>query len=178
MTNEKPNNQVEAPKAPLNERLNKFYQEKNDFRKINGGCAIKADIDATLADLSLVTKPTQENLSGLVRAAVESKDAKRRKLEEIWTEKISMGATHIGILDGVVGFYKGEEKLPEDNIALKISALPMELEFREEEKTQLRDRFKDLREKFKREFFGTSSVIAKVEQPPKDDAQAMGGTID
>ena len=168
---------MEAPKAPLNERLNKYYQEKNDFRKVNGGCAIKADIGATLADLSLVTKPTQENLPGLVRAAVESKDAKSRKLEEIWAEKIAMGATHIGILDGVVGFYKGEEKLPEDNVALKISALPLDLELRDKEKTQVRDRFKELREQFKKEFFGTPTV-APLEVKPQDDAQAMGGVID
>ncbi len=179
MANEKSNNQVEAPKAPLSERLNKYYQEKNEFRKMNGGCAIKADIDATLADLSLVTKPTQENLPGLVRAAVESKDAKARKLEEIWAEKISMGATHIGIIDGVVGFYKGEEKLPENNVALKISALPLDLELRDQEKTQVRDRFKELREQFKKEFFGGApAAVTKVEEPSQDDAEAKGGTLD
>ncbi|MCC6643545.1 hypothetical protein IT411_02245 [Candidatus Peregrinibacteria bacterium] len=147
MTEQDPN------KLPVEARVDQYYQQKFEYKKINGGCALKADIDTTLADLALVTKPTQENLPGKVRAALESKDAKGRKLEEIWADKVAQGATHIGILDGVVNFYKGEEKLPDDNIPLRVHALPLELELREKERNQVKDRFKEMREQFKLAFF-------------------------
>jgi hypothetical protein len=126
-----------AAKTPVVERLDNYWVDKNKWKAMNGGCAIEGDLVKTLANLAAGVKPAKENLPAMVRSAVERKDAQGRKLEQIWAEKITEGATHVGVLEGVFHFFRGEDILPEDNVPLKIPALPPLLQMRDEEKRLL-----------------------------------------
>lgn len=118
---------------PVTDRLDMFWLEKNKWKAINGGCEITPDVTATLTELAANTRPPQENLAAMVRSSVERKDAAGRTLEQIWAEKIAEGATHVGILDGVFHFFKGEEILQEQTVPLEIPVAPPLLQLREEE---------------------------------------------
>lgn len=124
---------MESDNVPVTDRLDNFWLEKNRWKEINGGCEITSDIKATLTELAASTRPPRENLAAMVRSAVERKDAAGRSLEQIWAEKITEGATHVGILDGVFHFFKGEDILLEKNVDMKIPAAPLLLQLREEE---------------------------------------------
>lgn len=120
--------------------MDNYWQEKNDWKKINGGCPVTPDVEDTLKNLSASVRPQHENLSAMIRASVEKRDVQGRPLEQIWAEKIAAGANFVGVLDGVFHFFKGEQILAEDNKPLRISALPAMFEFREKEKQAIHDR--------------------------------------
>lgn len=145
---EQPNNQTipEAPKSALTDRVDQFYAEKNDWKKLNGGCPISADIDATLQLLQMKLHPTTENVPGMVRASVLNYAVGGQTFEQIWADKLAEGANFVGVVDGVFGFYRGEEKLKTNNKPLQISAMPVVLEFREREKELIKDRAKIARQ--------------------------------
>lgn len=133
MENLNENQNLETKKLPLTERLDNWWLDKNSYKGFNGGCAIEADPTKTLQLLSDNVMPRQDNLPDLVRTSVEGHDKQHRALEVIWAEKIAEGATHVGVLEGSFHFFKGEDILPEDNVDLRISALPPILQFRERE---------------------------------------------
>lgn len=138
---ENPGQQPEVqPKLALGQRVDNYWLEKNDWKRINGGCPISPDPVATLKTLSENVRPVHENLAAMVRSSLERRDKQGRSMEEIWAEKISAGANYVGVLEGVFHFFKDEEILAEDNKDLRISALPAMLEFREKEKQLIRDR--------------------------------------
>lgn len=129
----------------LEVRIDQFWAEKNEWKKINGGCAISPDkdLEKTLKLLEESVLPKQENLSAMVRASVEKQDAQGRKLAEIWGEKIAQGVNIVGIQDGVFHFYKDSEILAENNKPLRISAMPAVLQLREKEKAMVSSRVRE-----------------------------------
>lgn len=124
----------DQPNSPFMNRLDEYWLDKNKWKAMNGGCEISGDMAATLATLAANVRPPFENLSAMVRSAVERKDAAGRTLEQVWAEKITEGATHVGVLDGVFHFFKGEDILPEKNVVLEIPAMPPILQMREQER--------------------------------------------
>lgn len=164
--------QMPEVKPGLSDRVDKFWAEKNEWKKINGGCAISPDVDATLKLLAANTRPIYENLPAMIRATVEKRDKQGRKLEEIWATKITEGANYVGVLDGVFHFFKGEEVLSEDNKELRFSALPAILQFRDKEKEMVRARTREamaaLRADFQQSEFGNfvgAAPVAPLETP-------------
>lgn len=137
MENLQENQSMDIPRQPLTERLDNWWLEKNNFKAFNGGCAIEADSVKTLELLRDNVQPRQENLPDMIRASVIEHDKQHRVLEVIWAEKIAEGATHVGVLDGSFHFFKGEEILPEDNVDLRISAMPAILQLRAKEKQMI-----------------------------------------
>lgn len=169
-------------KLGLSDRVDKFWAEKNDWKKINGGCAISPDVNATLKLLAQNVRPIYENLPAMIRASVEKRDKQGRKLEEIWPAKISEGANYVGVLDGVFHFFKGEEVLSEDNKELRFSALPAILQFRDKEKEMVRARTREamaaLRADFQQSEFGNFVGAAPVSAPPdpQGEVRLEGGS--
>lgn len=133
---EKQNENLPKPEVrpQLADRLDSWWLEQNAWKALNGGCAISADLKGTLELLRDNVLPRREDLPELVRRTVEGKDKSKRDLETIWAEKITEGATHVGVLEGAFHFFRGEEMLPEDNDDLRINALPPILRFRAIEK--------------------------------------------
>lgn len=123
---------VEATQLSLTERVDKYYVEKNAWKNMNGGCAISADLEETLLRLREAVKPRQEDLPGMLRAAIDSYAVEGQTIEQIWAQKIVEGANFIGVINGIFGFYKGEEQLVVNTKPLKISGLPVILEYRRE----------------------------------------------
>lgn len=154
-----PEKLVLEPKPALTDRVDQFWLERNEWKKINGGCAISPDLNATLKLLTENVRPAQSDLAGMIRATVEKRDKQGRKLEEIWAGKIAEGANFVGVVEGVFHFFKNEEILTEENHPLKISALPALLQFREKEKAMVRSRTREamasLRANFQQSEFGS-----------------------
>ncbi len=142
-------NQQSNGTGGLNDRFGNYWQDKNDWKNINGGCPIKADLKITLQDLKANCQPVFENLPAMVRSSVEKNDKQRRSLEQIWMEKIAEGASHVGVIDGVFHFFKGEEIIPEDNVDMRIPVMPPILQFRETEKQQIKEKMSALRKQFR-----------------------------
>ena len=134
-----------TPLGAVDVRVDQFWAEKNEWKKINGGCAISPDkdLEKTLKLLAENISPKQENLAEMVRVSVEKQDSQGRKLAEIWGEKIAQGVNIVGIQDGVFHFYKDSEILAEDNKPLRISAMPAVLQLREKEKAMVSNRIRE-----------------------------------
>ena len=159
-------------KLPLPDRLDQRQLKLNEFQKINGGCVISADIEATLQKLKEACKPTTENLPARVRSSVEKTDKQGRPLDVIWSEKIAEGATHVGVIDGAFHFFKGDQILSENNKDFRMSALPPVWQMREEEKAKVREGVKaqiaELRSHFRQSEFTNfvgGPVVAPVQEP-------------
>lgn len=132
-------------KLSLTERADQYFDKANEWRGLNGGCPISADVEATLKSLTESVRPIQPDLAAKIRAAVLQYGDGSESFGQIWANKIAEGANYVGVVDGVFAFYKGDQKLETANKPLKISALPPLLEFREKEKELVRDRARDAR---------------------------------
>lgn len=102
------------------ERLAMESSKQHAFEKMNGGCAISADVDETLKRLTAEVRPINENLAATVRYNAERVDAAGRKLEEIWADQMKNGANIVGVIDGTFHFFRNNEVLPDKNKALRI----------------------------------------------------------
>lgn len=124
-------------KESLSQRLDDFAEKETAYLQINGGARISGNIEESLKLLTENIFPKLDNLPTIIRRAVETRDKQGRSLEEIWQEKIQQGANFIGVLNGVFHFFKDEEILSEDNVDLKVSALPRILRMREVERQKI-----------------------------------------
>ena len=154
-----------APKSALVERVDQYYAEKNDWKKLNGGCPISQDIDATLLLLKHSVHPVNEDLELMVKSSILKYAVEGETVEKIWTDKIAEGANFVGVVDGVFGFYRGEEKLRTNNKPLQISAMPVVLEFREKEKELIKDRAKLARQSLMANLRAEMSGASPAEAP-------------
>jgi|GEM_PF-6063399 len=184
-------NSVEQPgdqkdfqsKLSIAEKVDQFWAEKNEWKKINGGCPISPDkdLEKTLKLLAESVSPKWENLAEMVRVSVEKQDARGRKLSEIWVEKLAQGVNIVGVQDGVFHFYKDSEILAEDNKALRISTMPAVLQLREKEKTLLSSRVREailaLRADIQKGGVGGASSVNEVaSQDVSGTVRLSGGT--
>lgn len=175
---EQPNNQVgvgaagNQPKLGFMERVDQYYAEKNNWKKLNGGSPISTDINATLELLNANVHPTSPNLAEMVKASVLKYAAEGQTFEQIWSDKILEGANFVGIVDGVFGFYKGEEKLPTNNKPLQISAMPVVLELREKERSMVMNRAKLARGAMMADFQAKVEVVPAVVAPVVEESVA------
>ena len=163
-----------APRAGFVERVDQFYAEKNDWKKMNGGCPISADINATLELLSSSVHPAVADLPAMVRASVLKYAAEGQSFEQIWSDKISEGGNFVGVVDGVFGFYRGEEKLQTNNKPLQISAMPAVLQLREKERSMVKDRAKLAREALLADFRGPKVEISVPPAIKSEDSLSPG----
>ncbi len=146
----------------LSQRLNDFTEQETAYLKINGGSKILGNMEESLKLLAENIFPRQDNLPEMIRRAIESRDKQGRSLEEIWQEKIQQGADYIGVLDGTFHFFKGEEILDEDNVDLRVSALPRILRMREVERNRII-------EDSKRELSSLKAELVSDQTPPQND---------
>lgn len=114
----------------LSERLTNYSQEKNQWRNLNGGCAIGENMEETLSKLTNSVQPQQENLPDLVRGAIQKYSANGQTIEQIWEEKRADGANYVGVIDGEFKFYQGERELRVETRPLSIPATPRIFEYR------------------------------------------------
>lgn len=143
-----PNNQgndLSIKNLSLTERADQYMEKQNEWKNLNGGCVISADIELTLKNLTEMVKPATPDLSAMIRAAVLQYGDGKASFTQIWADKIAEGANYVGVIDGVFAFYKGNQKLETANKPLRISALPPLLEFREKEKELVRDQAREAR---------------------------------
>jgi len=168
---EQPNNQgvngaaANQPRPGFMDRVDIYYAEKNNWKKMNGGSPISPDIDGTLELLRSNVHPTTENLAAMVRASVLKYAVEGQTFEQIWTDKISEGANYVGVVDGVFGFYRGEEKLPTNNKPLLISAMPVALEFREKEREMVKEKARQARQAMMADFKAKAEIpVVEVTQ--------------
>ena len=145
-------------RSNLSDRLNQYYLEKNSWKELNGGCPISADIEGTLDLLSKKVFPKQDNLPEMVKASIVDNAEEGQTLEQIWTDKLAEGANFVGIVAGLFGFYRGEEKLQIRNKPLSISGTPLIYQLRkveqEEMRAQIRKTVNDLKNKSVEPVFG------------------------
>jgi hypothetical protein len=146
LNNQGASSESQEPKnLSLAERADQYLEKQNAWRNLSGGCPISADVEATLTNLSASVRPIQPDLAAMIRAAVLQYGNGSQTFEQIWSDKIAEGANYIGVVEGVFGFYKGDQKLETANKPLRISALPPLLEFREKEKELVRDQARSAR---------------------------------
>lgn len=115
-------------------RLDRYLERKNAWRSMNGSFPMSADMEATLSGLAAAVTPAQEDLQGMVRASMAAYCDGTQTMEEIWREKVAEGADTVRVVDGVFGFYRGEEQLVVKTRPMTISVLPEILEMREDER--------------------------------------------
>jgi len=118
----------------LGGRYDQFLEQKNAFRQMNGLTEMSADIEDTLRRLTAVVQPANPNLEQIVRGSVASYGVEGLTLEKLWSDKIAEGANIIAVVDGVLGFYKDKEKLPDPTQTLRIPVLPPIYDLRKKER--------------------------------------------
>lgn len=117
---------------PLEARLNDFSESKNAFRKLNGEVPFSADMQKTLQALEVVVG--DEQLSARVISSLTRYSAEGMSAEQAWSAQMAAGADTVKVTDGVLEFYRGVEKLPDNTKPLEISVLPQAYLLRQQEK--------------------------------------------
>lgn len=146
-----PNNWNEKAK-PLEARLNDFYEQKNAFRKLNGEVPFAEDMDKTLQALEVIVG--DENLLEKVKSSFVKYATEGKTPEQIWQDQAAAGADSVKVIDGVFGFYRGPEKLPDNTKPLEISVLPQAYLLREQEKQLIISRSKSAMEELRKQLNG------------------------
>lgn len=170
------------PRLGLTERVDQYYAEKKNWRELNGGCPISPDIKETLQRLKENVFPRKENLPAMISASISKYCAEGQTIEQIWQEKIQEGANFVGVVKGVFGFYRGEEKLKTNNKPLRVSAMPIFLEFHERERAELMARFRAERFSLRQSITPaaqpeSAKPAAEPEQPTGEYTEGQAGAI-
>jgi hypothetical protein len=139
MSEQLPNNWNEKAK-PLEGRLNDFYEQKNAFRKLNGEMPFVEDMEKTLQALELVMG--EKGLVEKIKTSLSKYSLEGKAAEQVWADQAAAGANIVKVVDGVFGFYRGVEKLPDNTKPLEISVLPQAYLLREQEKQLIMSRSK------------------------------------
>jgi hypothetical protein len=126
---------------PLEARLNDFSESKNAFRKLNGEVPFSADMQKTLQALEVVVG--DEQLSAKVISSLNRYSAEGMTADQVWSSQMAAGADSVKVVEGVLGFYRGEEKLPDNTKPLEISVLPQTYLLRQQEKQLIMSRSKE-----------------------------------
>ncbi|MGL5831210.1 MAG: hypothetical protein ACRCZE_03610 [Candidatus Altimarinota bacterium] len=146
-----PKNWSEKAK-PLEDRLNDFYEQKNAFRKLNGEAPMGEDMQKTLQALEVLVG--DENLSAKVLTSLGKYSAEGKTAEQVWLDQKAAGANMVKIVEGIFGFYRGEEKLPDNTRPMEISVLPQAYLLRQQEKLSIMSRTKDAMAELRKQLNG------------------------